>query len=306
MDTDSKVQLPPETKGSTIPSATSPIKYFASAMLFPGFKDELHFKQSEIPTEFKTTMVTNKNGNKIEVAWHEAKDSPKGIIIACHPKIKYGMSYLFKDDFHSIFSKHGYHTVFFNFRGYGKSTYRFEDFYDFADDIHAISLWAQEKYQGLPLILYGLSLGGYWACIAAWRSPQLYSMVIFDSAFIKYSNAIRVNGFLLYATYLPTEKLLHYVNSGLKPLNDGPLQGISAPLLALYGDKDVMVSREDIIALHKANSNMKIILYQDCPHLEARKKYRDEYLTEILTFIKENLNEHEPQANYSSLIKAKL
>ena len=101
---------------------------------------------------------------ELHVMMMEPKGEIRGIVQICHGMAEHKERY---EPFMKELCAHGYAAVIHDHRGHGKSVKRQKDlgyFYDetgeaIVEDVHQISLWIKERYPGIPLHLFGHSMG---------------------------------------------------------------------------------------------------------------------------------------------------
>ncbi len=71
----------------------------------------------------------------------------------------------------------------------------------------------------------------------------------------------------------------------MRPLHQGILQRIPVPILGLFGKLDSLVPLGNITAMSKANPNFQTVVFEECVHLQAKKKKKSEYFDAIFKFL---------------------
>lgn len=219
------------------------------------------------------------DGSRLEGALRLAHGQPpRGVVLLCHPFLKYGMHYFFESRLDDAFAGHGFHVVSFNFKGFGRSTI---SGHAFADDVLAIARRIRREHPGLPLHLLGCSFGGYHASHALARDASLFSSVVLDSVPVSVRSYFR-RGLLSIA--------MRWISgSGLARATgtcaiDQSLGQVTArlPIAYLHGTRDRYIDDTSIAELAHACPRMEFFDFDGCGHLEGHKKLRDRYLAVAL------------------------
>lgn len=209
-----------------------------------------------------------------------AHETPKGIVLLCHPFSKYGMSYFLRKKYHEHFISAGYHVVAFNFKGFGASTLKG---ISFADDVACVAAWARARFPNLPLHLFGASFGAYHGihCIAKHRAQ--FVSAVFDSVPTRITAFFNrgFSGALL--RWISTSRWAR-VTGTHSIFESLPLVG-SLPCLFLYGRADPLISPSEITRVSVACKNATIRVYENCGHLEILKHHPMDYINTMLGFV---------------------
>lgn len=105
----------------------------------------------------------------IECAIDRPADTPRGVVVLCHPHPVHGgtMDNKVVQTLARAFLQLGYRSVRFNFRGVGGSAGAWDEGRGEVED--ALAVIAAQRDPSLPLLLGGFSFGGFVACQAAQR-----------------------------------------------------------------------------------------------------------------------------------------
>ncbi|THV10616.1 alpha/beta hydrolase [Rhizobium rhizophilum] len=138
---------------------------------------DLHFHQS--PT-----------GARLAYHHHPAEAAPRGIVIVCHGLAEHSRRYR---AFAEALAVHGYHVYAHDHRGHGETTAadaalglfaRKDGYSKVIADVVAMRDLATSTHPGLPVILFGHSMGGLIALNVATEHPQSFAALsIWNSNF---------------------------------------------------------------------------------------------------------------------------
>ena len=151
-----------------------------SGMFRPVFGRTFPLREDLVPAE-----VPSHDGSRLEAAIGLAKGPAAGVVVLCHPFLKYGFHYFIKSGMVDLVTGFGCHAVLFNFKGFGKSELKGPAFYD--DAIGAVA-FARQRFPGLPVHLAGFSFGGYHGIHALARMDGEVKSAFFDSVPVDATN----------------------------------------------------------------------------------------------------------------------
>ncbi len=109
---------------------------------------------------FETNWKTSSGGSIFSQGWEADTVQPQGVICLVHGVGEHTGRYAHVGSF---FCKSGFHMMGFDLRGHGRSDGargHMDSIEDFMQDIDTLIAQARARYPGLPVILYGHSLGG--------------------------------------------------------------------------------------------------------------------------------------------------
>lgn len=155
-----------------------------------GYKEKMNRMVVPYLLERKEELrYEREKGNLIYCACYTADDA-KGVVLISHGFTETAEKYL-----ESIyyFLQEGYHVYCMEHCGHGQSYRMTEDlslvhvdrFERYVDDLLFVAKAAKEKWRGLPLMLYGHSMGGGIAAAAAAKEPDYFSKVVLSSPMIR-------------------------------------------------------------------------------------------------------------------------
>lgn len=118
--------------------------------------------QPEPPEElapFERTFISKGKG-RLSATWFPATGEPSGAVLLLHPWLPWGQAYFHRRGRIEALRSAGYHAMTLDLGGFGASDPS-EGFFD--RDIETGLLDLRERAGSLPLHLWGVSSGGYWA-----------------------------------------------------------------------------------------------------------------------------------------------
>ncbi|HEV2855648.1 MAG TPA: alpha/beta hydrolase [Thermoanaerobaculia bacterium] len=122
------------------------------------------FEQPEIPERmapFEDVLVTRMKGRgELTATWFPAAGRPRGAVLLLHPWLMWGKAYFHLRGRIEALRAAGYHALALDFAGFGGSGAP-HGFFD--HDVEAGLRSLRERADGLPLHVWGVSAGGYWA-----------------------------------------------------------------------------------------------------------------------------------------------
>ncbi|MCK4258002.1 MAG: alpha/beta fold hydrolase [Halanaerobiales bacterium] len=251
--------------------------------------------------EIESIEVENSDGLKI-AGWHFDISNPKGVVVILHGM--HGMDAASLLHYGKFFKEEGYTSICLDMRAHGRSEGdRLSFGYEEVKDVSAILDWADDKYDDIPVILYGLSMGGATAIRTA-AAREDVDMVISISSYDKLESQMR--DFMksmdlpdaVVESYIPFFKLHLAIRHKVNTSKTSPIRDISKistrPILLVHGDEDEQTLVRQAYSLkNKAGDNVKLRIVEGAKHLvidenilaEENEWFRDE----IIDFINANL-----------------
>ena len=98
---------------------------------------------------------------KLAATWFPAAVTPRGAVLLVHPWIRWGQRYFHRRGRIGALRAAGYHVLTFDLGGFGGSSGVAPDFYD--RDVEDALAALRDRAGDLPVHLWGVSCGGYWA-----------------------------------------------------------------------------------------------------------------------------------------------
>lgn len=241
----------------------------------------VHGWKSAIPDRTTGFVEVGRDGSRLEGALRPSDLEPaRGVVMLCHPFLKYGMHYFFENRIDMELAAAGYHVVAFNFKGFGNSTIRG---HAFASDVLSIADRIAREYPGLPIHLLGCSFGGYHLAHALARESGAFASAVLDSVPVSVRS---------YFTRGPLKLGMHWISGGRLsgPTGTCAIDGSlgragSLPIAYLHGTQDRFLPGPAVEALGRVSPRIEFFAFDDCAHLEAHKKDRQRYFQTVLAFI---------------------
>ncbi len=138
----------------------------------------------------ETRRFSSPSGALIAYHFEAAKGEPRGILLICHGLIEHSRRY---EKFAVAMAAHGLHVYAHDHRGHGETTAPEAPLGRFADrhgvekvieDVNSMRQLANMEYPGLPILLFGHSMGGLIALNAAATHPAAFDgLAVWNSNF---------------------------------------------------------------------------------------------------------------------------
>lgn len=128
---------------------------------------------------FDRFQIERSNGRgRLAATWYPASCAARGAALLVHPWVPWGQDYFHRRGRLPALRAAGFHALTFDLGGVGRSGGPAGDFYtsDLADAVRAL----RQRTDGLPLHLWGVSAGGYWAHFLLSRSAGIEGAVFED------------------------------------------------------------------------------------------------------------------------------
>jgi alpha-beta hydrolase superfamily lysophospholipase len=234
----------------------------------------------DVPKRAAGFVEIARDGSRLEGAsLRTCAMHPRGVVLLCHPFLKYGMHYFFENNLDQAFLEQGYHVVAFNFKGFGRSTI---GGHAFADDVLAIARRVSRDNPGLPIHLVGCSFGGYHLSHALARDATPFTSAVLDSVPISVRSYFTRGPLRLAMRWISGSRLA--VPTGTCAI-DHSLRGVRhLPIAYFYGRNDHFIPDASVTGLSQECEALHVVGFEGCRHLENHKKHRDRYFEEIFDF----------------------
>jgi hypothetical protein len=225
--------------------------------------------QTTLPSSASELSIASADGSALEGALVAARGVPRGVVVACHPFLKYGFHYFLKNGVADALADRGLHVVIFNFKGFGRSEVGGPVF---ADDVVGAVDHACAAFPLLPIYLFGASFGGYQAVHALPRLDGLVASVVLDSVPDRASRFFRRPPLSFAMRALARSRWNDAL--GTTPL-ERPLARVRVSAIDfIHGDADAFCPRDEIRALASAATTARVTCVAGAKHLECARTDR--------------------------------
>ncbi|MCO1621710.1 alpha/beta hydrolase [Pseudomonas putida] len=236
--------------------------------------------ERDVPSRAEGFVETASDGSKLEGAVLLANPAKaKGVVLLCHPFLKYGMHYFFENGIDQVFLEQGYHVIAFNFKGFGRSTI---GGHAFADDVLSIARKIAREYPGLPIHLVGCSFGGYHLSHALARDASPFTSAVLDSVPVSVRSYFTRGPLRLAMRWISGSRLA--VPTGTCAIDHSLKSVHHLPIAYFYGLSDRYIPEASVTRLSLDCTSLHVVGFEACRHLENHKKHRDRYFQEIFAF----------------------
>ena len=127
---------------------------------------------------FEIVAVPRPGGPSLGGTWFPTHAPPRGAVLLLHPWLVWGRAYFHLRGRIEALRAAGYHALALDFSGFGASGPRRQGFFD--RDVEAGLDFLRQQAGGLPLHVWGVSAGGYWAHPALSRTDAVAGAVFED------------------------------------------------------------------------------------------------------------------------------
>lgn len=197
-------------------------------------------------------------------------------------------------EYTEMFRNLGMNVLTVDLRGHGDSqgNYYTLGVHD-SDDVILWTDWLKKSFKADKIILFGISMGGATALMAAAKKSELFSIVISDSAPSDFDRMFMrilkhrmgsIARLFMPMLYLYTRVLAGYT---LKEASAGEyVSRISIPTLYIHGQSDGLVPLDMMTELYeKSTCQKEYFVMQGAEHTGAIKTDKDLYLRKVSDFI---------------------
>ena len=126
---------------------------------------------------FEAVTVARREGGTLSATWYPTPEPARGGVLLLHPWAPWGKAYFHRRSRIRALREAGYHALTLDFSGFGESG-RPAGFFD--RDVEAGLIELRRRIGDLPLHVWGVSSGGYWAHPALARSREVSGAVFED------------------------------------------------------------------------------------------------------------------------------
>jgi uncharacterized protein len=195
---------------------------------------------SDAGVAFRDVALTASDGVRLHGWVLPAQGEPRGVVVFLH-----GNAQNISTHVAAVLwlPARGYHVVVPDYRGYGRSEGK-PSLDGVLRDVDAATAYAADpaNFGGLPVVLFGQSLGGALALVHAGDPSHRGRLagVVTDSAFSGFRDIAREKLRLWWVTRWFAGPLGWLVDDGARP-TDAVARIAPVPLLLIHGDRDVVV-----------------------------------------------------------------
>jgi hypothetical protein len=180
--------MAPPTASSTPPPRPPRWEEILAQKLFTALSPRLvKVRTPAVPQPLRPAerLTIDRGGERdhLAVTWFPARGASggaRGAVLFAHPWVPWGEAYLHRRGRIEAVRRAGYHALTFDFGGFGRSGRRPRGFYD--ADVADVLAALRQLAPGLPLHLWGVSFGGYWAHPLLSRDDAFTAAVFEDVA----------------------------------------------------------------------------------------------------------------------------
>jgi pimeloyl-ACP methyl ester carboxylesterase len=221
----------------------------------------------------ESITLRSADGTPLEGAlMNPATAAARGVLVFCHPLLKYGYHYFLRGGLAAWAVGEGFHSILFNFKGIGRSGL---SGICFADDVIGAVSFARARFPGLPVYLVGHSFGGYHAAHALPKLEGKVAGAVFDSVPPQIATFFRTGPTALVMKGLSRSPWAAV--TGTRPVA-ASLAGVRrTPVLWIFGDADEYCPTEEARALASARPDSRLLLLPGAGHLQGFRHHRDAY-----------------------------
>lgn len=213
------------------------------------------------------------NGHMINVL-HFRTEKPVGLVLYHHGNAGNLQSW---GNYAADFLKNNWDVVFYDYRGYGKSTGKIRKEHHLHDDARFVLNQIKRKQKYDKIIYYGNSLGsGIAAKLASEEEP---SALILETPYYNFWELIHHH-----YRYLPAKIMSKY-----KLRTDKYLRDVRCPVLLFHGTHDDVVPYDHSVRLSTLGDNIRLVtirngLHNNIPDFKAYHKELKEFLSGVISY----------------------
>lgn len=183
--------------------------------------------------------------------------------------------------------------LLFDFRAHGSSAGKVTSLgWREREDVMAAVRHARERYPNKPIVLMGSSMGAAASALAVGDNPQTVDALILDSCYANMDDAAAgwwrfLGGKKLMLVMTPLRWLAPLV-FGFRPRSVDVarcLAQLKTPTLLLHGNRDLIVPLDQAERNAAAGPHVRLVVFENCDHSEARWIHPHRYLAEVQGFL---------------------
>ncbi|MBT3261843.1 alpha/beta hydrolase [bacterium] len=176
---------------------------------------------------------------------------------------------------------HGYQVFMFDYQGYGKSKGKYSQKNILEDCLSAITYFAHRPdIKNTKKILFGQSLGGQMAVVAASQAQNLLDAVVIDSAFTRHKDVISYNGKRYFLPARIPQLFIKSIYDGIDVIDQ-----ITLPKLFIHSKEDTTVPFYMGKALFKKARPPKTFWEFKGKHITSPENYPEKFVKKVDSLI---------------------
>ena len=207
-----------------------------------------------------------------------------GGVVFAHPMSLAAKGFWLKHGHAKLLREHGFHTLVFDFNGFGESK---STNFDYPGEVIAAGNYLHSKFPALPIAVCGASFGGGWALCALAEKQHPFKAAILESVFTdlpKFWSSFLMPSFILRASQIVYPRW----ESDLRPIRAAKCLIGQPKILLVYGEKDTTtpleMGKRILIAAEKF-ADVDIWSVPGAGHTNAIHIAKAEYFKRIPSFL---------------------
>ena len=120
---------------------------------------------------FEVFSIPRPEGSPLQATWYPTSKPPRGVVLFLHPWVGWGQTYFHRHGRIEAVREAGYHAITVDIMNIGGQDKRPPQLFDI--DVQDALAGARQRAAGLPVHVWGVSAGGYWAHMALARDNAL-------------------------------------------------------------------------------------------------------------------------------------
>lgn len=256
---------------------------FDSKFYYPN--DRIYLRPEDLGLRYEDVSFSTRDGLRLHGWFLPAEGTPRGLVVHFHGNAANITAHLTLVEW---LPRNGYHVLMFDYRGYGRSAGRVTRAGTILDG-HAAIDYALKRPEvaGLPLLVYGQSLGGAVAIVVAVEHPEVAAVVV-ESTFGSYrAIAARHVQQLVFSPWLARGVASFVISAGNDP-KDFVAKLAPRPLLVITAGADTICHPELGRSLFDAAAEPKTFWQAEgAEHLALLETHDQELMRRILEFFEQ-------------------
>ncbi|MGI9543335.1 MAG: alpha/beta hydrolase [Cyclobacteriaceae bacterium] len=233
--------------------------------------------------QWEEYFTTNKYGVRLAALFGHAKTFPaKGSVLLGHPFRNDAKNYFLKSHHVSVLRNNGYHTMLFDFNGFGASE---NGNMDYGEDIVAVGNLLAGVTPKLPIGYLGVSLGAGWGILGLTAEAHPFKVAVLDSPITSMST-FKYHFSTVHRLLLCLAKASSTVDLAMSPWQAIKQIKHLDSVLLLYGGKDT-IAPSGLGQILKYNSSVEVTLkvFEEASHMKAIDHYPKAYELHLIRYL---------------------